>query len=126
MSHYPGSHYPRSIVIAKHNDLQYETHYRHSMIFYRGNNNPEWEVELVSIIEQAEMSDRKDKTSLRVYIQALMSPAFLRPFRCVGVLWMIYNMSGILILINYTATFLEVIHISACFGFLRCIIAMYY
>ena len=96
------------------------------MIFYRGNNNREWEGELDSIIEQAEKSDNMEETSLWGYLQALKSPAFLRPFRCVGVLYMIYNMSGILILVNYTTTFLEVIQISDYFCFLRCMIVIYY
>ena len=78
------------------------------MIFYRGINNCEWEGELHSIIEQAEQSDSENKASFLGHLQVLLSPAFLRPFRCVGILFILHNMAGIMVVNSYTATFLEV------------------
>ena len=86
----------------------YGLDYRSSMIFYRGDNNCEWEGELHSIIKQAEQSDIENKASFLGYMRVLLSPAFLRPFRCVGILHMLQNMAGIVVINSYTATFLEV------------------
>ena len=79
------------------------------MMFYRGKNNVERSDELNSIIEQSEQQGGKKKTSCRGNVQVLMSPAFLRPFKCIGILQMLYNMSGFLIIHTYTDTFLEVL-----------------
>ena len=78
------------------------------MIFYRGKNNKKWESELHSIIELAKKCCNKKKISLWGNLQVLMSPAFLRPFRCVGILYMIHVMSGFMLVSTYTDTFLEV------------------
>ena len=78
------------------------------MIFYRGKDNKEWEGELNSIIELAEQSDGQKKNKFSENLKVLMSPDFLRPFRCVGILYFLFNMSGMLIIATYTDTFLEV------------------
>ena len=78
------------------------------MIFYRGKDNNEREGELNSIIELAEQSDGLKKSRLCENLKVFKSPDFLRPFRCVGVLYFLYNMSGLLMIATYTDTFLEV------------------
>ena len=78
------------------------------MIFYQGKDNKEWEAELNSIIELAEQSDGLIKNEFCENLNVLMSPDFLRPFRCVGILYFLFNMSGMLIIATYTDTFLEV------------------
>ena len=91
------------------------------MKFYRGNDDREWEGELDSIIKLAEKSDESDsqnKISVCGNLQVLSSSAFLRPFRCVGILFILYNMSGILTLTGtYTDTFFEVY---SCLFWLHC------
>ena len=79
------------------------------MIFYRGNIvDEESEKELQTIIEHAEKSGSQKKQSFQGNLQIFTSPVFLRPFRCVGLLYILYCMSGMFILATYTHTFLEV------------------
>ena len=78
------------------------------MIFYRGKGHTEREAELKTIIEQAEKSGSKKTLNIRRSFQVIMSPAFLRPFRCVGVLWILFQSSVIPVLSTYAHTFLEV------------------
>ena len=87
------------------------------MIFYRGKNNKKWDGELQSIIKLAEKCCSKKKNSFWGNLQVLISPAFLRPFRCVGILFILYSMSGILIVSTYTDTFFEVY---SCLFWLHC------
>ena len=94
----------RLVVLRFHHGLNY----RLSMIFYRGKGHREWERELQSIIEQAEQSDSQNKITIHGILQVLMSPAFLKPFRCIGILEIMYMMSGISLITTYTNTFLEV------------------
>ena len=81
------------------------------MIFYRGKDNNEREGELNSIIELAEQSDGLKKSRLCENLKVLKSPDFLRPFRCVGILYILYNMTSVPIIAKYTDTFLEVMYI---------------
>ena len=81
---------------------------RRSMIFYRGKINQEWESELQSIVERAGEIGSQNNISLEGNSKVLLSLAFWKPFRCVGILFMLYNMSGVLVINTYTATFLEV------------------
>ena len=81
------------------------------MIFYRGKDNNEREGELNSIIEQAEQSDGLKKSRSCENLKVLKSPDFLRPFRCVGILYILYNMTSVLIIAKYTDTFLEVCNV---------------
>ena len=78
------------------------------MTFFRGKNNGKWKDELHSIIELAKQYDCQRKTNFWGFLQIPMSPAFLRPFRCIGILQMLHNMAGFLIISTYTDTFLEV------------------
>ena len=78
------------------------------MKFYRGNNEREWEDELDSIMKLAEEKDTPNKISFCGNLKVLRSPTFLRPFRCAGILFMLYSMSGIMIVSTYTDTFFEV------------------
>ena len=82
------------------------------MIFYRGKNRKnsimKLSHELNTIIELSEQQGGKNKTSFWGNLKVLKSPAFLRPFKCIGILQMLYNMSGFLIISTYTDTFLEV------------------
>ena len=83
-------------------------YYRQSMIFYRGKDIGKWEDELDAIIDLAKQRDKQRTTNFWGCLQVLMSPDFLRPFRCIGILQMLYNMAGFLIISSYTDTFLEV------------------
>ena len=44
---------------------------------------------------------------LKDHLKILTSSAFLRPFSCVGIIYILYNLSGIIIISTYTLTFLE-------------------
>ena len=83
------------------------------MIFYRGKGFQGLENELQSIIELEvdKESSGIAKPGFMGRLQILKSPAFLKPFKCVGVIFLLMNMSGIYIIFSYTATFLEVCHI---------------
>ena len=72
------------------------------MIFYRGKNRKN------SIMIPSEQGNSKKNISFWGNLQVLKSPAFLKPFKCIGILQMLYNMSGFLIISTYTNTFLEV------------------
>ena len=80
--------------------------YRNSMLFYRGNNVRGWESEFQSIIEMAE--DRFMKIDKERHVPLLLSDDFLRPFKCVGILRMMFSLSGIYTINTYTDTFMEV------------------
>ena len=75
------------------------------MIFYRGKDFTELEKELQEIIELAENNPDLEKESL---FQVFKSPDFLRPFKCVGLLTILLNMSVVLVIDEYTHIFLEV------------------
>ena len=78
------------------------------MIFYRSEIHTGCENELQTIIEHAENRDSKSEFNFRRSLQVIMSPAFLRPYRCVGILFNLYNTSALPVLTIYTHTFLEV------------------
>ena len=82
--------------------------FRQSMAFYRGKEFHSQENELQSIIEREgnEASSPPNKNFFG-RLQILKSPAFLRPFKCVGVIYILLNLSGIFIIASYSATFLE-------------------
>ena len=83
---------------------------RHSIIFYRGNKQQDWEEELQSIIQHAEKTKHHDNVGFQGKLKILVSPSFLKPFRCAGILSMLLNASGIFIISRYTDTFLEVLY----------------
>ena len=87
---------------------QYEKKFdcRNSMMFYRGNNARRWEREFQSIIEMAE--DRFKKIDKERHVHFLLSVDFLRAFKCVGILRMMFSLSGIYTINTYTDTFMEV------------------
>ena len=64
----------------------------------------EQEEELQSIMEL----DKQNEMSYGGQMQELTSAAFLRPFKCVGVIYLLYALSGVHIIHTYTLTFLEV------------------
>ena len=81
---------------------------RKSMAFYRGKESHSQEIELQSIVEKE--SSEASSTSNQHFcgrLQILKSPAFLRPFKCVGVIYILLQMSGIFIIASYSASFLE-------------------
>ena len=83
------------------------------MVFYRGESNTKREIELKTIIEHAENCGSQNQRSFRSNLQVILSPAFLRAYRCVGLLYILFFMSGMFILATYTHTFLEVPYIFA-------------
>ena len=44
---------------------------------------------------------------LKDHLEILTSSAFLRPFSCVGIIYILFQLSGIIIINTYTLTFLE-------------------
>ena len=76
------------------------------MAFYRGKKFDSQEIELKSIIDEASASTTQ-KPNFVGRLQMLKSLAFLRPFRCVGVICMLHASSGIFIFLSYSASFLE-------------------
>ena len=78
------------------------------MAFYRGKFEKEQEEELKSIMELAKQSDVAKEINVCGHLRALTSTAFLKPFQCVGVIYLLYALSGIHIIHTYTLTFLEV------------------
>ena len=76
------------------------------MMFYRGNNERRWEREFQSIIEMAE--GRFKKVDKEKHVLFLLSVDFLRAFKCVGILRMMFSLSGIYTINTYTDTFMEV------------------
>ena len=76
-------------------------------MFYR-EKDQDWETELQSIINQAEKSKCQSDIGFPDKLRVLLSPSFLRPFKCAGVLTILSCASGIYTVTNYTHTFLEV------------------
>ena len=81
-------------------------------MFYRGKDKSNWEREMQSITELAENIFNKNvknyDDSLFGHLHFLKSPDFLRSFRCVGILTMVYSVCGIYTISTYTDTFMEV------------------
>ena len=81
---------------------------RKSMAFYRGKEVHSQEIELQSIVKsEANRASSNPNPHFCGKLQKLKSPAFLRPFKCVGVIVALSSMSGIMIISSYTASFLE-------------------
>ena len=79
------------------------------MMFYHGKDERKWEKQLQYIIDNAENTCRKVNTdSYCSHLHFVMSPDFLMPFRCVGILYMMFSVSGIYTIGTYTDTFMEV------------------
>ena len=82
---------------------------RKSIMFYRGKDEGNWEKELQYIIDVAENRSRKVNTvSHCSHLQFVTSSDFLIPLRCVGILYMMFSVSGIYTIGTYTDTFMEV------------------
>ena len=78
-------------------------------MFYRGKDEGNWEKELQYIIDVAENRSRKVNTvSHCSHLQFVTSSDFLIPLRCVGILYMMFSVSGIYTIGTYTDTFMEV------------------
>ena len=77
------------------------------MAFYRGKEFHSQEIELQSIVESEANRDSNRNPHFWGRLQILKSPAFLRPFKCVGVIYALQGMSGIKIILGYSASFLE-------------------
>ena len=82
--------------------------FRKSMAFYRGKEFHSQEIELQSIVErEANRVSSNPNTHFWGRLQILKTTEFLRPFKCVGVIYILMHMSGISIILSYTAIFLE-------------------
>ena len=78
------------------------------MAFYRGKEFHSQEIELQSIVErEANRASSNPNPHFCGRLQILKSPAFLRPFKCVGLIYMLTSLSGIPIIRGYSASFLE-------------------
>ena len=78
-------------------------------MFYRGEDEGNWEKELQYIIDVAENRSRKVNTvSYCSHLQFVTSSDFLVPLRSVGILYMMFSVSGIYTIGTYTDTFMEV------------------
>ena len=82
---------------------------RKSIAFYRGKECRFKEDELQAIIEK-EANEPSSKSNLHFWgrLTILKSQAFLRPFICAGVLFILNNMTGIFIIVTFSASFLKV------------------
>ena len=72
------------------------------MAFFRGRDN-KYMGELSSIVDAKNRKSNRGMTHLSV----VCSTMFLHPFSCVGVLLLLFRLSGFPILAHYTAPFLE-------------------
>ena len=78
------------------------------MAFYRSKEFHSQEIELQSIVErEANRASSDPNPHFWGRLQILKSPVFLRPFKCVGMIYILLNMSGTVLIISYTASFLE-------------------
>ena len=78
------------------------------MAFYRGGEGPSQKEEVDKIIEkEATEASSTPNSSFSNRLVVLKSAAFLRPFKCVGVIIILCSMSGISTLPIYTASFFE-------------------
>ena len=75
------------------------------MKFYRGNEFQAREKELQEIIDK-EVNETTSSTKGRLAI--FKSPHFLRPFKCIGVIYVLLALSGSYIIRTFTASFFEV------------------
>ena len=82
---------------------------RASMEFYRGKAFLPRETELRDIIMEKEAIEATSKSAAcKSQLSILMSLDFLRPFKCVAVLYVLLSLSGLFIITNYSASFFEV------------------
>ena len=81
--------------------------HRESFKFYRGDIDDDQKEEFESIMELAHNNDVPSKVNILGQLHFLTSSAFLRPFRCVGIIYMLSQLSGLLIINVYTLTYLE-------------------
>ena len=83
--------------------------YRKSIAFYRGKECCHKEKELQAIMEN-EANEVSSTTNINLCGQLTIfkSQAFLRPFICAGVLFILNNMTGIFIIVTFSASFLKV------------------
>ena len=77
---------------------------RISMKFYRGKEFQPQEKELQAIIEK-EVNETTSTNIGRLTI--FKSPHFLRPFKCVVVMYVLLNLSGAFIITGYSASYFE-------------------
>ena len=79
------------------------------MAFYRGKECCHKENELQAIMEK-EANEISSTTNLDFFgrLTILKSQAFLRPFKCAGVIFILNNMTGIFIILTFSASFLKV------------------
>ena len=79
------------------------------MELYRGKEFLPRETELRDIIMEKEANEAFSSTSPNNgKLAILTSIDFLKPFKCVAVLYILLSMSGLFIITNYSASFFEV------------------
>ena len=72
------------------------------MAFYRGNKLQPEDTELQEII------DKEANSHSFGLLEVIKSSKFLRPFKCVGVIYILSGLSGYAVINVYTASFFEV------------------
>ena len=79
------------------------------MAFYRGEECCFKEDELQAIMEK-EANEPSSTSNLHFWgrLTILKSQAFLRPFMCAGVIFILNNLTGIFIIVTFSASFLKV------------------
>ena len=79
-------------------------HFRESLTYFRGGDHDELRKELQDIISA---KDARHNLSNKSFLETVTSGEFLRPFSCVGVLFILLRLSSSSVLFHYTAPFLE-------------------
>ena len=78
------------------------------MKFYRGKEFQPQETELQAIIDkEANAASSNTKANSYNLRTILMSQDFLRPFKCIGVIYVLMGLSGPYIIKTFTASFFE-------------------
>ena len=85
-----------SLIIVKH--------FRESLTYFRGGDNDEVRKELQDIISS---KNARRNLANKSFLETATCGEFLRPFSCVGILFILLRLSSSSVLFHYTAPFLE-------------------
>ena len=81
------------------------TFLRKSMAFYRGLGGPEVDEEVTQIIEIT--LQRKNHGDKLRTLKRLATSSFLKPFSCIGILFLCWQISGFTVVVTYADDYLE-------------------
>jgi hypothetical protein len=77
------------------------------MMFYRGNEFKGLEEEIREITEANNKRTGVKNREWNASVKRIFSSAFLKPFSCVGALYILFRLSGYSIVTHYTTSYLE-------------------